>query len=202
MILAVILSLSMSAQVDAGPAPDYSDVRQAICETGKPEMRIGNRVVLAGSCARTIKNPNGYVDVLLGPSSLATANVCSSSLNQCPENNNCLAADTPEKFLCRCRGSLYHSMRKIGPGTCPAGSHNGCAVILTMTRAQWHVLRAVALSPDLELYPQGVKGVISSMRDDPRRTNNMSQAPMCLRSEISVRMGRSDLSIAEDDNEP
>jgi len=144
---------------------------------------------------------------LLGKASLANSQVCTAWSNgtPCPASDACLNANTPGKFLCRCSGSgfsrrngqriiegLFVSWQGIDPGTCPPSSHEGCAVMLTMTRAQWHVLRAVATDDDGE-YPQAVKAIIDLMRDDPQRAKRRAQVPACIRGNVPVRSGRVDI---------
>lgn len=189
-------------------APDA--VRIAICEAGYDALRIpgrANPVLAAPSCARQLPRPNAYVDVLLGKQSLADSQVCTAWQNgtECPDNDRCLAGSTPAHFLCRCSGSgfsrrngtrtiegLFVSWQGIDPGTCPPSSHEGCAVMMRMTRAQYHVLSAIAADESAE-YPAGLKAIIDAMRSDPVRARRRADVPACIRGNIPVRAGRGDI---------
>jgi hypothetical protein len=208
-----VVSVDACEPADVEPAaPDA--VRIAVAETGADVWRIGPTRILAQPGVSALERSwSEYIDVLLGPDSLATAGVCAAWLagTPCPETDaTWRSSSTAAQYVCRGRGSgisrdgsrrvidgAHISYRFADTSTCP-GQHNDCALILTMTRAQYHVIRAAALDDDAG-YPAALKAIIDAMRADPRRTNNLATAPACIDG-LSVRAGRSDLNppAAED----
>ena len=194
-------------------------VRQVLCEMGFSGLRLPghtNLVPAAPSCvARDLPTEEVY-DVVLGPDSLATAGICNShaagqTCANVPEVA-CTAAVTAAQYLCNCQGAgtrrrrdgstilagLHRSFQIGGTGTCPPATHNGCSVRVEMTSAQWHLLRRVS-NDDAAGYPAGLKALIDSMRGDPNRGKTRAQLPVCLRRDVPVRAGRSEINPAEDD---
>lgn len=205
--------------IDAPDCPSptaANDVRVAIAETGFDALQVGGRTVLAQPGVSALERDwSSYIDVLLGPDSLADTQVCTgwAAGTPCPDSQACAASTTPAHFLCRCSGpgisrrnglrvidGLFLTWRGADASACPPAAHNGCGIILTMTRAQYHVVRAIATDDDTTAYPAGIKALIDAMRADPQRTRRLADVPACLRGSLSVRAGRSDLNppAAED----
>lgn len=188
-------------------APDA--VRVALCEAKASELRLDDVTIRAArSCGRRLPRPHQTLDVVLGPASLATQGVCDAwaAGTKCPEDARCLASSNAAQTICGCTGGghsrlpeggysirgLWRTWRGVDASSCPPQAHNGCAIMLEMTRAQFHVLRAVVTDDDPR-YPGGLKTVLDGMRADPFRARRRSDVPACLRPNIPVRMGRGDI---------
>lgn len=193
-------------------------VRKALCEAGADALYLPGRaqpITAAPSCSRSLKAPHRVGEMFLGPGSLATTGVCNALLagTECPDTQPvCATVSTAPQFLCQCRGphysrrgggvallGLFEDVSGIDASDCPPASHNGCGVMLYLSHAQYHVLRAVALDSD-GTYPAGIKGLIDGMRADPFRSVRRADTPACIRPRVPVRQGRTDIDGQVDDD--
>lgn len=178
-----------------------------------PSEIASNPTVSAEAAAKTEDIRFQIEDLILGPDSLATAAACNPN-NSCEDvgEGRCVDAATGPQFLCWCSGSgvstengerymdgLFRTFDRLPPGTCPAQTHNGCALRLEWNGHQKAILARISKTDDPSI-PAGLRNITAAMRADSLRGKSRAELPACLRDSIPVRMGHRALEISADDD--